>query len=58
VPVPPTPLCCHHDDGTCAGTTVSDADALLGFPCGIAPFGTDTIVVGVCGADGRCVAGS
>jgi hypothetical protein len=56
-PLPPTSLCCQQGATCTAQVVASDSQAQL-FPCNIVPFGTDVLVVGTCGADGRCLPAS
>lgn len=58
-PIDPLPLCCQHANGSCTATIATTAGAAGSFGCdGLFPpyeGGIDRLVVGTCGADGRCV---
>lgn len=60
-PIEPLPLCCQHVDGTCTGTIATTTSALGGCGWGTFPPPGDgpleTLIVGTCGADGRCIPG-
>jgi hypothetical protein len=61
-PIDPLPLCCQEIDGTCRGTVATTASAVGGFACSAFPPLDDgdvpRMMIGSCGADGRCVPGS
>ena len=57
-PLPATTLCCQHEAGGCFDQSVSSDSQAQGFACSLVPFGTDLLVIGTCGGDGRCVPAS
>jgi hypothetical protein len=60
-PIDPLPLCCQHADGTCTGSIATTTGSVGG--CGWGTFPPpqqgdfERLIVGTCGADGRCVPG-
>ena len=61
-PIEPLPLCCQQAAGGCRAIVASTAGAVGGFGCGTFPppeqGDIDRLMLGTCGADGRCVPAS
>ncbi|MEW6268691.1 MAG: hypothetical protein AB1689_05265 [Thermodesulfobacteriota bacterium] len=61
-PIEPLALCCQQASGGCRDTVAATAGAVGGFGCGYFPppdqGEVDRLMLGTCGADGRCVPAS
>ncbi len=62
VPIDPIEVCCQHPGGTCTGATASTNQELGSLGCGWFPppqtGEINRLMLGTCGADGRCVPAS
>jgi hypothetical protein len=61
-PIEPLPLCCQRAAGGCRAIVATSAGEVGGFGCGTFPppeqGDVDRLMIGTCGADGRCVPAS